>query len=205
MQLRSCGEGKGAPTVEECRTGTAAGLRSAQKRGAHTSEQAPEITMGDHGKRGLLLSRPSTLSMFLPFKSHHLAKTLLANRVQFSVEDGFGWAEMCRYARLGRAWANLSGGTVVKQQGPQRRYHGAGNGLDSAGDRTDSVSQMFSVPCLPHCQIHVTYKQNTLQTAIFLQASGDSTVREVREGENSLGPLYRPDVYKPSRVFPSGE
>lgn len=98
---------------------------------------------------------------------------------------------------LGRAWANFSVGTVVKQQGSQKKYRRAGNCLDSAGDCTNFMSQMFSIPCSPNCQIHVTHKQITFQTAAFQQESGNSTVREVR-GENSLASLYRPDVYEPS-------
>ena len=97
---------------------------------------------------------------------------------------------------LGRAWANLTVGTVVKQQGSQMKYHRAGNCPDSAGDCANFMSQMFSLQCLPKCQIRITYKQITFQTAIFQQESGNRTIREVRGagGENSLGSLYRPDV-----------
>lgn len=97
---------------------------------------------------------------------------------------------------LGRAWANFSVGTVAKQQGSQMKYHWAGNCLDSAGDCTNFMSQMFSVPCLPKCQIHRTQKQITFQTPIFQLESGNRTIKEVRRGggEKSLWSLYRPDI-----------
>lgn len=62
--------------------------------------------MEDRGRRALLLNLQST---FLSLKSHHLADTLLANILQFSVEDDFSWTGICGYTQSSTemAWQGL--------------------------------------------------------------------------------------------------
>lgn len=111
---------------------------------------------------------------------------------------GLKYKGTCRAVQewLGRARGTSQRGNSGKRQGSQMKHHGVENCLDSAGDCTNFTSQMFSVPCLPNCQTHITYKQITFQIAIFQQESKTRTTTEVRGvgRKNSLGSLYRPDV-----------
>lgn len=95
----------------------------------------------------------------------------------------------------GSAWAKLRVGAVGKQQGPQVKHHRAENGLDSAGDRNNFMSQISQY----HAYLAAKFTLLTNKLHFKLPFSNRKAATEQQEKseeqeENSLGSLYRAGV-----------